>query len=103
MTSKVSTQGPTRRKYLAAGTTAAAAFSIVSSYVVGASKTEKPPSEKLNVAGIGIGGMGKGNLGNCRGENIVALCDVHGHVGKEILTWLTPTVSAAPNIWPGFS
>jgi hypothetical protein len=101
MMSKVSTQGPTRRKYLAAGTTAAAAFSIVPSYVVGASKTEKPPSEKLNVAGIGIGGMGKGNLGNCRGENIVALCDVH--VAKEILAWLTPTVSAAPNICPGFS
>ena len=74
--SKVSTQGPTRRKFLAAGTTAAAVFSIVPSYVVGASKTEKPPSEKLNVAGIGIGGMGKGNLRNCRGENIVALCDV---------------------------
>jgi len=90
-------------KGMAAGTTAAAVFSIVPSYVVGASKTEKPPSEKLNVAGIGIGGMGKGNLGNCRGENIVALCDVHVHVAKDILTWLTPTVSVAPNIWLGFS
>jgi hypothetical protein len=37
-------------------------FSIAPSYVVGASKTEKSPSEKLNIAGIGIGGMGKGNL-----------------------------------------
>ena len=37
-------------KGMAAGTTAAAVFSIVSSHVVGASKTEKPPSEKLNIA-----------------------------------------------------
>ncbi|MBI5831383.1 MAG: Gfo/Idh/MocA family oxidoreductase [Armatimonadetes bacterium] len=31
---------------------------------------------KLNIAGIGIGGMGGGNLARLTGENIVALCDV---------------------------
>jgi predicted dehydrogenase len=35
-----------------------------------------PPSEKLNIAGIGIGGMGKSNLRQLESENIVALCDV---------------------------
>jgi predicted dehydrogenase len=35
-----------------------------------------PPSEKLNVAGIGVGGMGKSNLKNLSDENIVAICDV---------------------------
>ncbi|MCZ6793100.1 MAG: Gfo/Idh/MocA family oxidoreductase [Planctomycetota bacterium] len=35
-----------------------------------------PPSEKLNIAGVGIGGMGAGNLMGLRSENIVALCDV---------------------------
>ncbi|MCK5863039.1 MAG: Gfo/Idh/MocA family oxidoreductase [Candidatus Hydrogenedentes bacterium] len=34
------------------------------------------PNEKLNIAGIGVGGMGSGDIMNCRSENIVALCDV---------------------------
>ena len=36
------------------------------------------PSDKLNIAGIGIRqwGMGSGNLSQCESENIVALCDV---------------------------
>ena len=33
-------------------------------------------NEKLNIANIGIGGMGDGNLRNTASENIVALCDV---------------------------
>ncbi len=36
----------------------------------------KAPSDKLNIAGIGIGGMGKRNLESMKSENIVALCDV---------------------------
>ncbi|MCX5653326.1 MAG: Gfo/Idh/MocA family oxidoreductase [Planctomycetota bacterium] len=36
----------------------------------------KPPSEKLNVAGIGVGGRGLGDIASLDGENIVALCDV---------------------------
>jgi predicted dehydrogenase len=39
-------------------------------------------NSKLNVAGIGIGGQGAGDLANMEGENIVALCDVdQRHVG----------------------
>ncbi|MEW6747613.1 MAG: Gfo/Idh/MocA family oxidoreductase [Planctomycetota bacterium] len=34
------------------------------------------PSEKLNIAGVGIGGMGQSNLAACETENIAALCDV---------------------------
>ena len=36
------------------------------------------PSDKLNIAGIGVRkwGMGANNLSQCRNENIVALCDV---------------------------
>ena len=36
----------------------------------------KSPNEKLDVALIGCGGRGGGNLGGVKGENIVALCDV---------------------------
>jgi predicted dehydrogenase len=35
-----------------------------------------PPSEKLNVASIGIAGMGGSDVGQVSTENIVALCDV---------------------------
>jgi predicted dehydrogenase len=34
------------------------------------------PSEKLNIAGIGIGGQGAHDLQSVNSENIVALCDV---------------------------
>lgn len=34
------------------------------------------PGRKLRIAGIGIGGMGKGNLNNMATEDIIALCDV---------------------------
>ncbi len=70
---------PSRRRFLkGAGlaTAAAAAFTIVPRHVLGG-PGQKAPSEKLNIAGIGIGGMGAGNLTNLEGENIVALCDVN--------------------------
>ena len=36
----------------------------------------KAPSDKLNIAGVGIGGKGHINLKGMSAENIVALCDV---------------------------
>ncbi len=63
-----------RREILAAGT-AAAAVTIVPRHVLGGAG-QKPPSEKLNIAGVGLNGMGAGDVQNCAGENIVALCDV---------------------------
>ena len=45
----------------------------------------KPPSEKLNIAGVGVGGMGAHNLSMCSAENIVALCDVDpGYAAKTL-------------------
>ena len=40
---------------------------------------QTPPSEKLNIAGVGIGGQGYGDLMSVSSENIVALCDVDYH------------------------
>ncbi|MBI2423658.1 MAG: Gfo/Idh/MocA family oxidoreductase [Candidatus Hydrogenedentes bacterium] len=38
------------------------------------------PNARLNIAAVGIGGMGSGNIDRCSTENIVALCDVDsGH------------------------
>jgi hypothetical protein len=65
----------TRRMFLGATAAAAAAFTIVPRAVLGGPRNITP-SEKMNVAGIGISGMGAGNLKNLESENIVALCDV---------------------------
>jgi len=63
-----------RRRFLAT-TAATAAFTIVPRHVLGGAQ-HAAPSEKLNIAGIGVGGMGKSNLSQLETENIVALCDV---------------------------
>jgi len=64
-----------RRQFLSGAASVAAAFTIVPRHVLGG-PGHTPPSEKLNIAGIGVGGMGAINLRNVRSENIVALCDV---------------------------
>ena len=65
------TQHPSlsRRRFLGAATAAALSFPAV--------LRAQSPSKKLNLAIIGCGGRGAGNLGEVAGENIVALCDVN--------------------------
>jgi hypothetical protein len=63
-----------RRQFLSSSA-ALTAFTIVPSYVLGANG-QQPPSDKLNIAAIGSGGMGAGNISRSSSENIVALCDV---------------------------
>ncbi len=64
-----------RRNFIGTTVSAAAGISILPSTVI-AGLGHKPPSDKLNIAGIGVGGMGYNNLRNMETENIVALCDV---------------------------
>jgi predicted dehydrogenase len=54
---------------------AVAAFTIVPRYVLGANGRSSA-NEKLNIAGIGVGGRGANDLEAVESENIVALCDV---------------------------
>ena len=63
------------RRHFIAASTAAAAVQIVPRHVLGGAG-QTPPSEKLNLAGIGIGGMGSGDIRAVASQNIVALCDV---------------------------
>jgi predicted dehydrogenase len=66
-----------RRAFLAAATTTALASGCATTVNTAKVVPGKiSPNEKLNIAGIGVGGMGRGNLEQCRTENIVALCDV---------------------------
>lgn len=64
-----------RRAFVKGAAMSAAAFTIVPRHVLGG-KGFVPPSDKVNIAGVGVGGMGKSNLKNLASENIVALCDV---------------------------
>ena len=64
-----------RRGFIGTTATALAGLSVVPSYAV-SGLGHAAPSDKLNIAGIGIGGKGKVNLRNMPGQNIVALCDV---------------------------
>jgi predicted dehydrogenase len=64
-----------RRRFLSGAAMASTAFMVVPSHVLGLDGF-KPPSEKLNIAGIGIGGQGANDLEALSSENIVALCDV---------------------------
>jgi len=71
-----------RRRFIGTASGAAAGLLIVPSNTI-AGLGHKAPSDKLNIAGIGIGGMGKGNLQRMKSENIVALCDVDWGVGRN--------------------
>ena len=64
-----------RRKFISRTATVAAGISIVPRHVLGG-VGYTAPSDALNIAGIGVGGMGAANLGNITGQNIVALADV---------------------------
>lgn len=67
-----------RREFLAATAGAAAfGFTIVPRYVLGGAGYTAP-SERVNLAGIGAGGMGGGDIATHakNGANVVALCDV---------------------------
>ena len=66
------------------GAAAVAAARIVPRHVLGGPR-HIPPSEKMNIAGIGIGGMGATNLRNLESENIVALCDVDRNYAARTL------------------
>ncbi|MDR1937275.1 MAG: gfo/Idh/MocA family oxidoreductase, partial [Tannerellaceae bacterium] len=64
-----------RRRFIQVSATTAGLFTLVPSYAV-SGLGHVAPSDKLNIAGIGVGGKGSTNLGNMKTENIVALCDI---------------------------
>ena len=64
-----------RRSFLGTTAIAAAGITIIPSHAV-AGLGHKAPSDKLNIVGVGVGGMGFANLKNLEAENIIGLCDV---------------------------
>lgn len=70
-----------RRDFINSALTAAA-FTIVPRQVLGG-RAYTAPSDKLNVACIGIGGRGGASVNGVKNENIVALCDVDKKQGGK--------------------
>ena len=71
-----------RADFLKASATGLAAMTVVPNNVMGAALGHKAPSDKLNIAGVGVGGRGAGVLKGLEGENIVALCDTDWKYAK---------------------
>ena len=64
-----------RRDFVTNVAATTAGLTIVPRHVLGRGMTA--PSDRLNIAGVGVGGMGRTNLFNLGVDNnIVALCDV---------------------------
>jgi len=63
-----------RRTFLQRSAVLGAGITILKSGIL---KAGNSPNEKLNIAGIGVGGRGADDLSDVSSENIVALCDVN--------------------------
>ncbi len=72
----------TRRQFVAGAAAGVAGFTIVSGRALG-TPGQAGANERLNIAGIGVGGQGWGNLRQFGNENIVALCDVDDQRAAE--------------------
>jgi len=69
-----SSKGVSRRQFIETAAITGAGIAIVPRHVLGRGFT--PPSDLLNIACVGIGGMGHTNMTNVGSQNIVAICDV---------------------------
>jgi len=77
----------TRREFIGAAASVTA-FTIVPRHMLGG-PGKTPPSEKLNIACIGVGGKGYDDVMNVSTENIVALCDVDEKRAGAAFVWFS--------------
>ncbi|MFW6042784.1 MAG: Gfo/Idh/MocA family protein, partial [Marinilabiliaceae bacterium] len=75
--------GLSRRRFLRNSAALAAGMTVIPNVAMGGSLGHRAPSDKLNIAGIGVGGRGAGVLKAMESENIVALCDVDWKYAKS--------------------
>ena len=82
------TKHPSRRSVLIAGTAMATVNMVPAAVPVKTTKKKTSngdlsPSDKLNIAFIGVGGKGKANINGCSHHNIYALCEVDAARGAK--------------------
>ncbi len=90
-----------RRDFVKTMAMTGAGLTIVPRHVLG--RGQIAPSDRLNIAGVGVGGMGKVNLLNLGTQNnIVALCDVDwnvaGRAWETLSTDLTREQERLPKV-----
>ncbi len=78
---KMDSRSDSRRRFVKHTALAATGLMIVPRYVLGRGFT--PPSDKVHIAGIGVGGRGASVLRELESQNIVALCDVDDRRAAE--------------------
>ena len=66
--------GQSRRRFLSTVGLATAGLTIVPRHVLG--RGFQAPSDRLNIAAVGVGGRGRAVITNMVSENLVAMCDV---------------------------
>src|SRR5688572_18918663 len=78
------TDGISRRKFVTTVAATGAGLTIVPRHVLG--RGFQAPSDTVNIATVGIGGMGGSNTRALMSQNIVALCDVDWGYAEQRLT-----------------
>jgi predicted dehydrogenase len=73
----------TRRMFVTDVGLASAGLAIVPRHVLGRGLIA--PSDRLNIACVGVGGQGRANMINVASQNIVAMCDVDWEYGGQAL------------------
>jgi predicted dehydrogenase len=85
----VDPSGITRRDFINKTAVAGAGVMIVPRHVLG--RGLQAPSDTVNIATVGVSGMGSSNTNAVLSQNIVAFCDVdYGLLDARIEQWKTP-------------
>jgi len=71
-----------RRRFLSAGVAVYASVQVLPGRVLGLDGN-KPANSRLNLAGVGVGGQGFGDINQFKDDNIAALCDVDDHYAAK--------------------
>ncbi len=76
-----------RRSFLGSAVAATAGITVIPSFALGKILGHLAPSDKLNIAAVGIGGMGFANLKNLESQNIIGLCDVDWKYSQRVFDY----------------
>ena len=83
-----------RRQFISSSAAAGAALTIVPRHVLG--RGFQAPSDLVNVATVGVSGMGASNTRAVMSQNLVALCDVDlDLLDRTLAGWSKPRPPAA--------
>ncbi len=83
-----------RRRFVATAAAAGAGLTIVPRHVLG--RGVQAPSDTVNIATVGVGGMGRSNTIAVMSQNIVAFCDVDDALLENTLKRIQADAAKAP-------